>query len=77
MSKFYPRAAVAYVNVEKRAGRVADQPSEVHSFERTLSEKDYMVLRNANRLLAVYRIRRDNETLKRLKRWPGLLDDVE
>ncbi|MBB5463787.1 hypothetical protein [Paraburkholderia sp. Cpub6] len=48
MSKFYPRAAVAYINVEKRAGRVADQPSEAHSFERSLVEKDYMVLRNAS-----------------------------
>jgi len=77
MSKFYPRAAVAYVNVEKRAGRVADQPSELHSFEPTLGGKDYMVLRNADRLLAVYRIRCDNGTLKRLKRWPDLLDGVK
>ncbi|WP_433704430.1 hypothetical protein [Paraburkholderia sacchari] len=77
MSKFYPRAAVAYINVEKRAGRVAHQPSEACSFERTLAGKDYMVLRNTDCLLAVYRIRRDNETLKRLKRWPGLLGDAK
>ncbi|REG61539.1 hypothetical protein B0G80_4392 [Paraburkholderia sp. BL6669N2] len=76
MSKFHPRAAVAYINVEKRAGRVADQPSEAHSFERSLVEKDYMVLRNASRLLAVYRIRRDNEKLKRLNRWPTLIGDA-
>lgn len=49
--------------MEKRAGRVVDQPSEAHSTKRAVADEDYMVLRNANRLLAVYRIRRDNETL--------------
>ncbi len=36
--------------------------------------KSYVVLRNVNGVLAVYRIRTNGTTLKRLQRWPSEIE---
>jgi hypothetical protein len=51
-----------------------DHPSNISEVEEHKG-KFYVVLRNVNGVLAVYRIRND-EMLKRLKRWPGELEGV-
>ena len=48
-----------------------DQPSNSSGVERHKG-KDYVVLRNANGLLKVYRVRKDG-MLKGLRRWPGTI----
>ncbi len=50
-----------------------DQPSNTSGIE-TVGGKDYVVLRNVNGILAVYRVRNDG-MLKGLKRWPAGLED--
>jgi hypothetical protein len=57
----------------RSGGEYADMPSrnsEVRDFE----EKQYVVLRNVNGTLAVYRVRNDG-VLKGLRRWPAELDE--
>lgn len=49
-------------------GELRPHPANDSGFE-TFKGKEYIVLRNVNGVLAVYRIRNDG-TLKRLKRWP-------
>ena len=49
-----------------------EQPS-VASGEQQVDGLTYVVLRNVNGPLAVYRVRRDG-ALKRLKRWPAALN---
>jgi len=51
-----------------RAGG-SDQPGRDASTIEKAGGKDYVVLRNVNGVLAVYRIRNDG-MLKRLRRWP-------
>jgi hypothetical protein len=50
-------------------GGGTDQPSNSSAVEKH-NRKEYVVLRNANGLLAVYRVRND-DMLKRLRRWPS------
>jgi hypothetical protein len=62
------RAVTAWFKECKREGKTYEQPSggtgvtEFHG-------RRYVVLSNANGILAVYRVRPDG-ILKRLKRWP-------
>ena len=48
----------------------AQQPAAQHSGLERHDGLRYVVLRNVNGVLAVYRVRGDIATLKRLKRWP-------
>ena len=64
------RAFAAYF---KFSDSCPDQPSNTSGIE-TVGGKDYVVLRNVNGILAVYRIR-NNGMLKGLKRWPAALED--
>jgi hypothetical protein len=67
------RAMMAWKRSE---GFSADQPmSTVMQYEFP-GEKVYVVLENRNGILAVYRVRRFDGTLKRLKRWPSELNDI-
>lgn len=64
MDEMTVRAISAYY----RFGRGSPPPGE-GSGPRSVKGKRYIVLRNAQGLLAVYRVRNDG-MLKRLKRWP-------
>jgi hypothetical protein len=68
------RALHAYFTVANRAGLNADQPSLKLCGMEDIGDKTYIVLRNSYRTLAVYRLRNDN-MLKRLKRWPAELNN--
>ena len=65
------RAMAAYYKFSDR--RDPPHPGNVSGIE-TVGGKDYVVLRNINGVLAVYRIRNDG-MLKGLKRWPAGLED--
>ena len=62
MDNLLARAYRAYFMVE---GDRADQPSEVLSGQEEIGDKSYIVLRNANGILAIYRVTKDN-MLKRM-----------
>lgn len=66
------RALAAYFKFPGEA--ILDQPSESLSAVKTHKKKEYVVLANGHRTLAVYRVRTDG-VLKRLKRWPSDLDE--
>lgn len=51
------------------------QPCEYSSGEEEHDGKAFVVLRNANGVLAVYRVRAHDGVLKRLKRWPSAIED--
>jgi len=70
MDETLSRAYSAYFKTIKREGALAIQPSESDSGQEQHGGKSYVVLRNINRVLAVYRVRNDG-MLKRLKRWPA------
>jgi hypothetical protein len=55
-----------------RSGAI-DQPANT-SGVRVHDGKNYVVLQNANGILAVYRVRNDGK-LKRLRRWPKAVED--
>jgi hypothetical protein len=63
------RAIQAYYVECRRQGVIADQPNPSDSGMEIHSGKGYVVLRNSNGTLAVYRLRHGG-TLKALKRWP-------
>ena len=63
------RAIAAYVRTSEAAS--PEMPSD--SGVADLDGKIYVVLENASRILAVYRVRNDG-MLKRLRRWPIELD---
>ena len=68
------RALAAYLRSlpqQQRVGILLDElPSR--TCEVTLKERDYVLVRNGSRTLAVYQVRPDG--LHRLKRWPKELD---
>lgn len=68
----YRRAIAAYYRSAKDGERL-DQPSEGLSGYEFFDERDYLVLRNAAQILAVYRVRKDN-VLRRMRRWPKGLE---
>jgi len=72
MDETLSRAYSAYFRTIKREGALAIQPSEGDSGQARHGGKSYVVLRNVNGVLAVYRVRNDG-MLKRLKRWPASL----
>ena len=53
----------------------AQQPAANLSGPATSGGLDYVVLRNVSGVLAVYRVLPLSRTLKRLKRWPAVLND--
>lgn len=62
------RASASYL---RTAG--AQPPSSPLSTLQLVNGREYVVLRNVTGVLAVYRILPISKTLKRLKRWPGVL----
>jgi hypothetical protein len=72
----YPeRALAAYYRAMTRQNRVGlpidDLPSR--TYEETVDERNYVIVCNGSRMLAVYRVKADGP-LRRLKRWPKELD---
>lgn len=65
------RAMAAYFRYSDAAG--LNQPSHSDSGEIEHDGKLYVVLRNCNGVLAVYRVRPDG-ILKSLKRWPAEIE---
>jgi hypothetical protein len=69
---YLQRALAAYYSGAGVHGPGVDEPSMAVSGERGLNGKDYVVLANAYKTLAVYRIKPDG-FLRRLRRWPAAL----
>lgn len=69
------RAYRAYFSAAKRRGDALEpaQPSSRDSGVQEVRGKRYVVLRNVNGILAVYRVRTDG-MLKGLRRWPKELE---
>jgi hypothetical protein len=71
------RALRAYWTAARKTGQAqngnTDQPSSTLSCIEEARGKQYAVLRNGYRVLAVYRVRNDG-MLKRLRRWPAGLE---
>lgn len=67
MSDLLQRSMAAFFRHDQAA--TTNQPSTSLSGEVEHDGKSYVVLRNVNGVLAVYRVRNDG-VLKRLKRWP-------
>jgi hypothetical protein len=65
MDQLLARAFAAYF----RRGENLDQPSAADSGHAKVDGLDYIVLRNVNGVLAVYRVRNDG-SLKGLRRYP-------
>ncbi len=70
MDELTSRAFAAYFRSESG---IVDQPSAADSGPMELDGKGYVVLRNVNGILAVYRVR-PSGALKRLRRWPHALE---
>lgn len=68
MGALTARAVAAYFRAEGWNPRAGQPGADSGEIER--AGKRYVVLRNCNDILAVYRIRNDG-MLKRLKRWPA------
>ena len=66
--EYFNRAMAAWF----RAGNT-DQPSSYSSGMEEVKGLNYVVLRNVNGILAVYRIKPDG-FLRRMRRWPKELD---
>lgn len=64
MDELTRRAAVAFLKAAPNP-----QPAEALSGVETVGGRDYVVLRNVDATLAVYRVKTDGR-LKRMKRWP-------
>ena len=71
MDELTSRAFTAYF---RRHGELADQPANT-SGEVVHDGLKYVVLHNANGVLAVYRVTNRGQ-LKHLTRWPDALNDV-
>lgn len=63
------RAIAAYYRRATKNGEIPQQPSSSSSGVTENNGKDYVVLRNVNGILAVYRVTNTGQ-LKHLKRWP-------
>jgi len=62
------RAFAAYFKTAEADGGIPIQPANTSGL-RSHDGHDYVVLENANGVLAVYRVRNDG-VLRRMKRWP-------
>jgi hypothetical protein len=69
-SELLQRAWAAYLRIERGD---SEQPSEKHSSVQTVNGLEYVALRNGQRVLAVYRVRRSTGALRRMRRWPFAL----
>ena len=69
MTELTNRAIAAYT---RKPG--AQQPAADLSGPATAGGLDYIVLRNLGGVLAVYRVLPISKTLKRLKRWPKVVE---
>lgn len=67
------RAFSAYFRTAKNSGESLQQPSSDSAVCATADGRHYVVLRSVSGILAVYRVRTPDGTLKRLKRWPAEL----
>ena len=67
------RAMAAYFREAKKYRDSPDQPTTPEAFE--VEGRLYIVLSNANGILAVYRVKNDG-VLRRLKRYPTCLEQV-
>lgn len=67
------RAFSAYFRTAQNGSESLQQPSSASAVCTTADGRHYVVLRNVSGLLAVYRVRTPDGTLKRLKRWPAEL----
>jgi hypothetical protein len=74
MDELLSRGLRAYYTKAAREGHSANHPSMDASGYEEVDDKDYVVLRNAHGVLAVYRVRHDG-MLKRLRRWPAELEE--
>ena len=72
---YVDRAMAAYYGRSRTTQELYQQPSRVDSGEVEYNGKRYVVLCNVKGILAVYRIKVDGY-LKRMKRWPKVLDEV-
>ena len=75
IGKSYPkRALAAYFRqmARQQHGNIPLHDLPSRACEETLDERDYVIVRNSSRTLAVYRIQSGG--LHRLKRWPTALD---
>jgi hypothetical protein len=73
---YVERALAAYYREmvrQRRAGIHLDLPSSSGTYKEEWDGKDYILVRNGYRTLAVYRIKPDG-FLRRLKRWPKAID---
>ena len=69
------RAYRAYFAACRRQGAIADQPPlSLCSLEELDDGRQYVVLCNNYRTLAVYRVRRVDGVLRGMKRWPKALE---
>jgi len=68
------RAIAAHAQATAREGAIYEQPSSSESGLEEVGGKQYLVLRNINGILRVYRVRNDG-VLKGLRRWPKKLED--
>jgi hypothetical protein len=66
------RATVAYLRSDADSA-IVSQPSMTISDVVTHAGLQYVILRNVDGVLAVYRVRTDNGLLRRMKRWPAEL----
>jgi hypothetical protein len=65
------RAMHAFFVAARKNGLMFDQPSNSSGVQE-FAGKRYVILQNANGVLAIYRVRNDG-MLKRLRRWPDSL----
>lgn len=70
------RAHAAYFEAGQNEGGEPLQPSRDSGVETTADGRSYVVMRNVSGVLAVYRIRTPSGALKRLKRWPAVLEET-
>lgn len=68
------RAFSAYFRTAQSGGETLQQPSNDSAVCTTADGRHYVVLRSSSGLLAVYRVRTPDGSLKRLKRWPAELE---
>jgi hypothetical protein len=73
MNDLTTRAFAAYFRYVNAHNYIPDQPA-YDSGPAEWNGKTYVVLRNVNGILAVYRVRTSG-ALKRLRRWPQELED--
>jgi len=73
--QFLTRAIAAHARACAREGAIYQQPSASESGIEEIGGKRYVVLRNVNGILRVYRIRPSDDVLRAMKRWPRELGE--